>query len=104
MTSMSSTRMPPRAPSGLRRPWRRPRLTRGLYLGDGLDVPRHLAVPDARVEHRVEEIHDEVHQHDDGHDHQVDALDDGVIALVDRVEEEPPHARQLEDGLDDHGA
>ena len=43
-------------------------------------------------------------QHDHGDDEQVDALDHRIVALVDGVEEEPPHAGQPEDRLDDHRA
>src|SRR6266481_6746640 len=58
-------------------------------------------VPDPRIEHGVQEIHEEIHEDDDRDYEQVDALDHRVIALEDGVEEKAAHARQLEDGLDD---
>ena len=49
-------------------------------------------------------VHDEVHADHHRDDDQVHALDHRVVALVDGVEEEPAHARQAEDLLEDHGA
>src|SRR5437870_649459 len=61
-------------------------------------------VTETRVEERVAGVHEEVHQYDHADDEQIDALDDGIVALVDRIEEKAPHARQSEDRLEDDGA
>src|SRR5262249_4660618 len=63
-----------------------------------------ISVANPRVENRVERVDSEVDQHDDRDDHQVDALDDWIVTLVDRIEQEAAHARQAEDGLDDDRA
>src|SRR6266567_2431943 len=61
-------------------------------------------VSDPRIQHGVQEIHEEIHEDDDRDHEQVDALDHRVVALENRVEEKAAHARQLEDGLDDDGS
>src|SRR5688572_12573908 len=71
---------------------------------DLYEVASHPLVPDSRVEKRIRRVDDEVHQDDDGDDHQIDALDHRVVALVDGVEEEAAHAGEAEDLLEDHGA
>src|SRR5216683_4374049 len=62
------------------------------------------SVPDTRVEVRIACVHREVHQDHHGDDHEIDALDDGIVTLVDGVEEKAPHAGQPEDRLEDHRA
>src|SRR5881397_3817626 len=52
------------------------------------------SVPDTRVEVRIACVHREVHQDHHGDDHEIDALDDGIVTLVDGVEEKAPHAGQ----------
>src|SRR4051812_17782342 len=59
---------------------------------------------DPRVEVAVEDVDHEVDQHEPGRDHQYRRLHDAVVAVGDRVDEQPPDARPREDGLDDHGA
>src|SRR5437879_408540 len=88
MTSRTSTMTAPNVPSGLRRAAR----------------ARAELVPDARIEDGIERVHRQVDQDDGGDDDEVDALDDRIVALGDRLEEETPEAGQAEDGLDDHGA
>src|SRR5437867_11857323 len=88
MTSKTSTMTAPNVPSGLRRAAR----------------ARAELVPDARIEDGIERVHRQVDQDDGGDDDEIDALDDRIVALGDRLEEETPEAGQAEDGLDDHGA
>src|SRR5215475_7060047 len=101
-----STMTPPTTPSGFRRPNRASARSHGAPAraarsrtpadaGSSDSTWSAMAsVPDPGVEVRVARVHEEVHQDDDGHDHEIDPLDHGVVALVDRVEEKAPHARQ----------
>src|SRR2546425_7665212 len=117
MTISVSTMRPPRAPSGLRRQKRQrararaepgaPARPRSARRATVVRVSTWLAttsVPDPRVEEGVAGVHEEVHQDDHADDEQIDALDDGIVTLVDRIEEKAPHARQPEDRLEDDGA
>src|SRR3989442_3908142 len=112
---MARTMSPPTAPRGFRRQKRQSvvsaggpavcsRSTAPLVEG-GARVSMRSAiasVPDARVEVRVERVHGEVHEDDHRDDEEIDALDDGIVPLVDGVEEETSHAGQPEDRLEDH--
>src|SRR5882762_6943559 len=60
-----------------------------------------LPVADARVQKRIGEIDQEIEGDDHRGDDQVHRLHDRVVELVQRLEEEEPHARQPEDRLDD---
>src|SRR5262249_17693905 len=91
MTKSAMTMTPPITPIGFRRA-KRPRATVVT------------SVPDARIEHRVEGVHDEVDEDDRRDDDEVHALDDGIVALIDRVEEEAAHPGQAKDRLDDDRA
>src|SRR5438067_536398 len=82
MTSKTSTMTAPNVPSGLRRAAR----------------ARAELVPDARIEDGIERVHRQVDQDDGGDDDEVDALDDRIVALGDRLEEETPGHGQPEDG------
>src|SRR5947208_16525379 len=62
------------------------------------------AAPETGIENRIEEIHDEVQDHEGGREQQNHALDHGVVTLEDRVEEKPPDAGQRKDVLDDDDA
>src|SRR5207249_10680610 len=72
----TSTRMtsPPTAPSGLRR------ITCHTRMG--------LAEPDARVEEGVDHVDHQVQHADARGEEQVDALDDGIVAPRDGIEQE----------------
>src|SRR5215216_4182766 len=59
-------------------------------------------IADPWVEHRVQEIGEEVAQHDDERQHEDDALHDEDVAVVERLHQGSPDARQREDRLDDH--
>src|SRR5213594_1032710 len=88
MTSMATTTTKPKAPSGLRR------------------TARAIAdlVANAGIDDGIERVHGQVDE-DDGADHdEVDALDHGIVALGDGLEEEAPKPGQPEDRLDDDGA
>src|SRR5215210_1117585 len=61
------------------------------------------AMAHARVEDRVEQVRDEVGEHDDDREDEHDALDHGDVAVADRLQELLPDAGQGEDLLDDHG-
>src|SRR5712691_7530138 len=87
ITSMATTMTAPKAPSGFRRA---NRTSAGL-------------VADAGIEDGIERVHGQIHEDDGGHDDEVDALDDGIVALGDRLEEEAAHAGQPKDRLDDDG-
>src|ERR1043166_526632 len=87
MTSKTSTMTAQNVPSGFRRAAR----------------ARADLVTDAGVEDGIERVHSQVDQDDGGDDDEVDALDDRIVALADRLEEEAPESGQAEDGLDDHG-
>src|SRR5262245_49109020 len=117
MTMRIRTIRPPTAPRGFRRQKRHTAASTGAPEASGraafarvegeVSVSTLLAmtsVPDARIEVGVARIHGEVHEHHHGDDEEIDALDDGIVALIDRVEEEAPHARQSKDGLEDHHA
>src|SRR2546430_2657088 len=65
---------------------------------------RGSAASEAGIENRIEEIHDEVQDHEGGREQQNHPLDHGVVTLEDRVEQEPPDAGQREDVLDDDDA
>src|SRR6266850_3535502 len=82
MTSRTSTMTAPNVPSGFRRAAR----------------ARAELVPDARIEDGIERVHRQVDQDDGGDDDEVDALDDGIVSLGDRLEEETPEAGQPEIG------
>src|SRR5262245_7302705 len=94
---------PPTAPSGLRR---MPRTIRATPPGPraAIDARAALSVPDARIEEAIDQIDSEIQHDDAGRQEQVDALDDGVIAPGDGVEQEPPHAGQDEDTFHDDRA
>src|SRR5262245_55484376 len=60
------------------------------------------AMADPRVEQHVQEVDDDV-DHDEGDgDDQRAALHHHQVALEDRVDQQPAHAGQREQGLDDH--
>src|SRR5215475_426179 len=122
MTMRTRTIRPPTAPRGF---WRQKRQTApspgtpagaaraGSVRGAGsafgfegeVSVSTWLAmasVPDARIEIGVARVHGEVHEHHDGDDEEIDPLDHRIVALVDGIEEEAPHARQAEDRLENH--
>src|SRR3954463_13206007 len=60
--------------------------------------------PHARVDDDVEGVDDEVHQNETRRDDQDRGLDQRVIALRDRAQDETPQARNGEDLLDHDGA
>src|SRR5206468_12128785 len=114
MTSITRTMAPPSAPSGMRRQKvMTARAERGIIdsrrsawgcamTSTWFAISSPSRVPDPRIEHRVEEVHDQVQRDDDRDDQKVDPLDHRVVALEDGVEEKASHAGQAEDGLDDH--
>src|SRR5262245_8344843 len=117
MRIIPTTIAPPRAPRGFLRQKRQSirspgapkaarRMTRPCAEGAvSVSTPLAIAsVPDPGIEEGVERVDGEVHDDHDRDDEQVDALDHGIVALVDGVEEESTHAGQAEDRLEDHGA
>src|SRR5687767_1220059 len=118
ITSIARTMTPPTAPSGFRlqnhATARHPRhiaLSRSsagfagpirssgeAWEGDASPPPN--LVSDARVENGIERVHGEIDENDAGDDQQVDALDHGIIPLVDGIKQEAAHPRQPEDRLD----
>src|SRR5262249_40328759 len=116
MRIIASTIAPPRAPRGFLRQNSQSARSRGARMAvrrpirpcaeGAISVSTPLAiasVPYSRIEERVERVDGEVHDDHDRDDEEVDALDHGIVALVDGVEEESPHAGQAEDRLEDHG-
>src|SRR5688572_32856715 len=62
------------------------------------------AMADPRIEHGVEHVDDEVHDHEARGHEQHHALQDDEVAGVDGADQEPADARQGKDGLDDQRA
>ena len=58
----------------------------------------------AGIQPLVDEVSDEVHQHDPECENHDDRLDDGIVAPADGAEQEPPEAGDSKDLLDDDGA
>src|SRR5262245_37402758 len=101
MRIIPSTIAPPRAPRGFLRQKRqsarspgtpgaarrtiRPRAEGAASVSTPLAMS---SVPDSGVEERVERVDGEVHDDHDRDDEEVDALDHGIVALVDGVEQE----------------
>src|SRR3546814_8479965 len=54
----------------------------------------------ARIEHSVEQIDDEVHHHHRGSEQHHEVLHHDEVALRDSLEDEAPEPRQIEDVLD----
>src|SRR5262245_20409609 len=111
MPSSTATITAPTAPSGFRRQNRptstsHPALARRDRTRPTVATfsTTDILVPDPGVEQRVDAVEREVDDDDERHDHQVDPLDDGVVALVDGVEEEPSHPGQPEDLFEDDRA
>src|SRR5215470_4995979 len=63
-----------------------------------------LRVPDPRIEPAVEQIHEQVRQHEDQRGHEHGRLHQGIVALEDGRHRKPADARPREDGLRDDGA
>src|SRR5688572_32318751 len=62
------------------------------------------SVADARVEEHVADIDHQVHEDLHAGEDDDEALDDGVVALQDRVDREAPEARDVERGFGDDDA
>ena len=62
------------------------------------------SVPDARIEHDIEHVHHKVHEHVDARENEQHALYNRVVAMKDRVHDEPAHARNCENALGHHYA
>src|SRR5215208_6557549 len=58
-------------------------------------------VPHPGIEHRVEDVHEEVHQHEQRRPVEHDALDHGVVAAVDGIVGDLAYPGPGEDGLRD---
>src|SRR3954453_10968365 len=57
------------------------------------------SVPDPWIEEGIHDVHEQVHHDDRKRADQHRALDDRQVALLDGVEGEPAHARDVEHGL-----
>src|ERR687895_173918 len=57
------------------------------------------AHPDARVEEGVRDVDEQVHEHEDDRDEKDSALENRVVAVLDRLREPRAHAGDREDGL-----
>src|SRR5688500_18453084 len=67
-------------------------------------VAMRLPVPDARVEPRIGEVHEEVDDHEAERDQKHERLHDRVVAMGDGVDDEPADAVQREHRLGDNEA
>src|SRR6185503_11485781 len=67
-------------------------------------ITRRSAIADARVDHRVERVDQQVDGHEDGGGDDQNGLYHGEVPEVDRVHDQLPHARPREDRLRDHRA
>src|SRR5262249_18548155 len=63
---------------------------------------RHSLIANAWVEVRVCHIDEQIDKHDGRGNEEIHALYHGVVTLKGSVHQKAPHARQPEDGLDDH--
>src|SRR5439155_215239 len=61
-------------------------------------------IPNARVEEGVGDVREEVHRHERRRDHQHRALDDGIVAGEDPLDDQSADAGQREDRFRQHGA
>src|SRR5689334_20669613 len=99
----------PAAPSGLARAKAHARSTQPTGRAAGAVAPaptRELStlisvVPDARVEPRVGEVDQEIDHHEAERDQEDEGLHHRVVAVRDRVDHEPAHSVEGEDGLGD---
>src|SRR3954454_14581124 len=62
-------------------------------------LSRGSGISDARGDHRVEDVDDQVREDDEERAEQHGALDHREVAVLDRVVRDPPDARDVEDGL-----
>src|SRR5438876_1129928 len=76
------------------------RRRQGIGAIAGSTAASNTAMADPRIEHGVEQVHDEVQQHEADRDQQHDALQDDEVARVDRADQQPADAGQGEDRLD----
>src|SRR5690349_8430069 len=90
-TSTISAAAAPRSRSSRRR---LPAVTAPVYSG----------VADARIEHRVDDVGQQVDEHIADRDHKDDPLHDRKILVEDPVDNQPPDAGSREDGLHHDGA
>src|SRR5690606_2739253 len=61
-------------------------------VGPGAAAAGRSAIPHLRVQGRIREVDDQVHEYEQGGDEQHGALHERKVAALDRVDEEPPHA------------
>src|SRR5438093_2865305 len=73
--------------------------TRCCIKGEGAQM---LTITDTGIEVGIAEVHNEIQQEPEGGPDQIDALHHREVPANQRLKEETPHARQPEDGLDDH--
>src|SRR5512140_233188 len=66
-------------------------------------IGRPSCEPDPRVQERVRDVDDQVHHDVDDRDDDDHALDDDVVATLDRLRDRPPDSRKVEDRLREHG-
>src|SRR5690606_23952755 len=62
------------------------------------------AIADPRVDGGVEHVDDQVDEHELDGEHQQQPLDHGVVAGVDRLDQQPAETVEVEHRLDDDGA
>src|SRR5262245_55460443 len=54
-----------------------------------------ISVPNARIEHSVAQIDEQIDDHVDPGEHQDHTLDDRIIALCNGIDHKPPNARNI---------
>src|SRR5207248_5229206 len=112
-TMKTKTRNAPRIAAGLRRSRRNasrhsppvaPSSATSCASSSATLTPGASRVADPRVDDRVREVDDQVHEHEDEGEEEDPTLEDGVVAVEDRVPQPRPHPRVGEDGLRQHRA
>src|SRR5262245_44196709 len=87
---------------------RNPRPTAGTHAmrrraPTGAGAATASAGADARVEEAIHQVDGEVHGDEHERREEDRALHDGIVAVVDRLDRQPPDPRPGEDGLGHHG-
>src|SRR5262245_27521831 len=83
------------------RPWPSPATSAGAWAAGGRG--RVSAIADPRVEHRVQDVRDEMEQHDEHACHHQPGQQDIHVAGLDALDEQGTHALPGEHPLGDHG-
>src|SRR5215472_6156773 len=97
MTSASSAS--PSTASGLAK--KSDAMRRAGVSSPAIALPLDFGETDARIERRVEDVHDQVDDDEHEHGHQQVGDDDRPVEQIDRIDQKLAHSRPGEDGLGD---